>query len=318
MGAAWIHGCRSNPLTKLAKDFKLPFADSGSKMERFFADGTPMKSIYELVETVGEIHENIESTTQFLYHKLKSSNMQQSNQTSMQQLSNEAIEILKIPAEKLDPKQYSMQLLQYYQSGTEQYEGADYKDLSCHNIDLHSDYSGGDAAILGGYGVLIEKLSEGLNIKKNRLVTSIDYSKNRILIECANGEKYECEKCIITTSLGVLQKNPPLFSPSLPPWKLEAINSIGFGLMNKVVMHFPSVFWNVSLHSIGYCAVEKGHFRWFFNGYYVSKNKPVLIAFLSVCINASISLNFSKCRLPMPGNWKNCQMKKLLNKLCKY
>ncbi len=86
---------------------------------------------------------------------------------------------------------------------------------------------------------------------------------------------------MITTSVGVLQKNPPKFVPVLPDWKLESINKIGMGLMNKVILCFPTLFWSKVVYSIGYCAIEKGHFRWFFNGYYMAKDKPVLIAFLT-------------------------------------
>lgn len=34
------------------------------------------------------------------------------------------------------------------------------------------------------------------------------------------------------------------FKPALPDWKSAAINRLGFGLLNKVVMLFPRVFWD--------------------------------------------------------------------------
>ena len=34
------------------------------------------------------------------------------------------------------------------------------------------------------------------------------------------------------------------FKPALPDWKSAVINRLGFGLLNKVVMLFPHVFWD--------------------------------------------------------------------------
>lgn len=34
------------------------------------------------------------------------------------------------------------------------------------------------------------------------------------------------------------------FKPALPDWKAAVINRLGFGLLNKVVLLFPHVFWD--------------------------------------------------------------------------
>ena len=43
---------------------------------------------------------------------------------------------------------------------------------------------------------------------------------------------------LVTLPLGVLkQQNPPAvnFNPSLPDWKMQAIDRMGFGNLNKVI-----------------------------------------------------------------------------------
>lgn len=37
------------------------------------------------------------------------------------------------------------------------------------------------------------------------------------------------------------------FAPRLPARKLQAVSSLGFGLLNKVVLEFPSAFWREKL-----------------------------------------------------------------------
>ena len=49
----------------------------------------------------------------------------------------------------------------------------------------------------------------------------------------------------MTVSLGVLkEKHQNLFSPELPNEKVLAIEKMGFGLMNKITLEFPEVFWD--------------------------------------------------------------------------
>jgi len=48
---------------------------------------------------------------------------------------------------------------------------------------------------------------------------------------------------IVTSSLGVLQRNMIHFDPPLPPAKQLAIKRMGFGALNKVALVFEEPFW---------------------------------------------------------------------------
>jgi hypothetical protein len=288
MGGAWIHGAKQNPLTKLAMDFKLEFVPGGKSADLFLYDGTPIDESSTLQKEVKKCYSSLLSHMQTSYLEQKK-NLEKSFQISMQDLWDQALKELQVPKKYLDPKSPYCQLLQYYQSSREQYEAADFSNLSSHILDAYSHLSGGDLQILGGYGKLLENLTKGLDILTNHKVVSIDYSQSDIEITCENKSFFFCKKCVITTSVGVLQKNPPKFTPSLPSWKSDAINSIGMGLMNKVVLKFPNMFWAKDLRFFGYCDEEKGAFRWGINGYR-STNAPILIMFLSVFIHKSSNL----------------------------
>ena len=50
---------------------------------------------------------------------------------------------------------------------------------------------------------------------------------------------------ICTVSLGVLkEQHNSLFHPTLPQQKVDTINKLGFGTMNKIYLEFESVFWD--------------------------------------------------------------------------
>lgn len=53
--------------------------------------------------------------------------------------------------------------------------------------------------------------------------------------------------------------SPPCsFEPPLPDKKLDAIRRLGFGVLNKVVMLFPTVFWDESLDTFGHVDASGG------------------------------------------------------------
>lgn len=42
-----------------------------------------------------------------------------------------------------------------------------------------------------------------------------------------------------------------MFDPPLPERKLAAIDKVGFGNLNKVVLIFDKIFWDDSMHFFG-------------------------------------------------------------------
>lgn len=53
-----------------------------------------------------------------------------------------------------------------------------------------------------------------------------------------------CDHVIVTCSLGFLKKNMgSMFKPALPESKQQLIRSLGFGTVNKIILHFENPFW---------------------------------------------------------------------------
>ena len=126
-----------------------------------------------------------------------------------------------------------------------------------------SDYFGDDVIIPGGYSQLSSFLSQGLDIRLNTVVTAVTYDDQGVTITTSNGN-FSADRAVITVPIGVLRSGDIQFSPTLPQSKLDAINFIGSGTINKTWMIFPSTFWNTDILMFGYISDPKGHFsEWY-------------------------------------------------------
>ncbi|KAF3651064.1 putative beta-glucosidase 18-like [Capsicum annuum] len=85
---------------------------------------------------------------------------------------------------------------------------------------------------------------------------------------------------LCTVPLWVLQRRSIRFEPELPEQKLEAIDRLGFGLLNKVAMAFPHLFWGEDLDNFG-CLNRYSHRVgevFLFYSYHTVSGVPVLVA----------------------------------------
>lgn len=114
----------------------------------------------------------------------------------------------------------------------------------------------------------------------------------RVITE--DGNEHIAESCIITVPLGILQNGDISFVPKLPEKKQTAINNIGFGVVDKIVMEFEKPFWVSKKHEthandngefegpdqIGRVSKEQGVFS-FFVSLWRCAGAPILIAVTS-------------------------------------
>ncbi|KAF1986471.1 FAD/NAD(P)-binding domain-containing protein [Aulographum hederae CBS 113979] len=65
--------------------------------------------------------------------------------------------------------------------------------------------------------------------------------------EDSQPKSQEFDDVVVTTPLGWLKRNhKAVFDPPLPKRTTEAINSLGYGTLDKVYITFPTAFWNTS------------------------------------------------------------------------
>ena len=136
--------------------------------------------------------------------------------------------------------------------------GADLADLSLESVDGGSEYGGSDVLFPGGYGQIVEALSDGLEVRLRQAVTGIDHTGTHVVATTASGARFEADRVVVTLPLGVLKNGLVSFSPPLPPAKHQAIADLKMGVLNKTCLLFEDVFWEPGIEAIGYLGPDTG------------------------------------------------------------
>ena len=95
----------------------------------------------------------------------------------------------------------------------------------------------------GGYRRLVDAMASGVDVRLGRPVTEIEAFPDGVRVRTADGEVEQGSHVVVTVPLGVLKRGLPRFSPALPPDRLAAIERLGFGRFEKVVLRFSEPFW---------------------------------------------------------------------------
>jgi monoamine oxidase len=252
LGASWIHSYGpENVLFNYHEYFKVDQKQNGMASTRLCLDydGQPFTS--ETLYDARDIYTQI-------YDRLESFNKNNEDQSIEQVIQSEYERLLTTngPVKRL---------ADLYLSGSEQYDGSNFAYLSAKYWGVGSG-SGGDRSVSFGYGNLLERIAHhhNLPIRLNTLVTKINTTDpHRIGITIANDSSIiYCHRVIITIPLGCLKKETILFEPPLPDWKRDAINRMGMGLMNKLIVQFSNNFWNPNVQVFSHaCNERRGRFR---------------------------------------------------------
>ncbi len=136
---------------------------------------------------------------------------------------------------------------------------------------------GGDAVPATGYGPFMEDLANGLDVRLSTKVTEVSYNSSGVTVVTDN-ESFEAASVVVTLPLGVLQSKTVKFSPELSHSQQVAVDGLGMGLMNKVVLEFEEPFWDINKDLISYIPTNRGHFVEWYNAMSWT-GKPVLVGF---------------------------------------
>lgn len=262
LGASWIHGTRGNPLTKIAKlagaetvatdSGEWPVHGTDGKLLDF--DGFEAKAARDMEKA------------------LTAAGAQPQDQSVLA-----AIEKRTPLAEMPEAKRQQFRFL--LNSQIEQEYADDASMLSAKLLWESEGFGGGDVIFPGGYSAVVDHLSKGLNIRLGETVRSIEWKTDAVKVVTSKGE-HTANHAIITLPIGVLQKRAVKFDPPLPEDKQMAIGQIGAGVLNKLCLKFPKVFWQQDTDWIGSVSEKPGEFCDWLSLYRTTK-QPVLFGFNS-------------------------------------
>ncbi|KAK3180612.1 hypothetical protein K4F52_008078 [Lecanicillium sp. MT-2017a] len=130
--------------------------------------------------------------------------------------------------------------------------------LSLWDIDAGNEWDGRHTMVVGGYQSVARGLLHSptpLDIRTKFPVKKIRYHSSSFsgpaTIECEDGSTVESDAIVCTVPLGVLKHGNVEFEPALPSWKAQAIDRLGFGILNKVVLVYDKIFWDSERHIFG-------------------------------------------------------------------
>lgn len=101
-------------------------------------------------------------------------------------------------------------------------------------------------------------------------VKTTDHDGGRVQVTTSRGETFKFDEVVFTAPLGWLKKHPDTFKPELPPRLTQAINSIGYGCLEKVYISFPQAFW---VNPDGRGRIVTGFSQWLSPNYALDSNQ---------------------------------------------
>ncbi|AEO70303.1 6156f335-c8fe-47b7-a614-dd90bef7a860 [Thermothielavioides terrestris] len=194
-------------------------------------------------------------------------------------------------------------LMNWHVANLEYSNATNYHQLSLQgwDIDAGNEWEGSHSMVVGGYQSVprgLMHLPTPLDVRQRSPVNKITYTANSpsgpAVVSCEDGSTVEADYVVCTIPLGVLKHGNVRFEPPLPSWKSEAIDRLGFGVLNKVILVFKEPFWEEDRDIFGVLrtptnrnsvdqkdyASRRGRFFQWFN---VSKTSglPVLLALMA-------------------------------------
>ena len=261
LGASWIHGVTGNPLTKLADEARARRRGTDEERSNLRnADGAQIDN------------EEAYAKAEALLRKVREGAEELAADVSLE----EAIKAS--PAWKHADAAARRAVRQYVFSRIEAEYGGGWNELSTWYFDEDNAFGGGDALFPEGFDQLTRHLARGVDVRLSRQVRNIAPEKKGVRVTLTDGMAMSADHAIITVPLGVLKAASITFAAPLSPARLNAIETLRMGVLNKCCLRFDKVAWPADADWIGWQAPRDGMWsEWL--SLARAANAPALIAF---------------------------------------
>lgn len=273
LGGSVITGIHANPLGVLARQLSIPLHKVRDNCPLYKPDGAP-------------VSKETDSSVELIFNKLldKVSEVREAMGGLASQISLGSVLDSLRQLYAVARSSEETQLLEWHFANLEYANAGCLSELSAAYWDQDDPYEmGGDHCFLaGGNCGIIRSLCKGVPIFYGKTVQTIRYGNEGVEV-VAGDQVFQADIVLCTVPLGILKKGAIKFEPELPQRKLAAIHRLGFGLLNKVAMLFPYVFWGEDLDTFG-CLREQSHKRgefFLFYSYHTVSGGPILVALVA-------------------------------------
>ncbi|KAJ8012899.1 hypothetical protein DPEC_G00047670 [Dallia pectoralis] len=255
LGANWIHGQEGNPLFHLARERGLLLEESGSAKTMCLPGSlTPNNYFFEEsgrqlpVDEVDQVCAFFRGVTSKAFgSELEPSHSAQSLGGYLDQ------EFAQSP---LGASKVGQRIFEWCKRSecTDEASSSLYEVSAvqlCHYVALEGGFF--NCLGPGGYQALVDTLLDSLapgSVLCDRPVHSIHWALEEerhahpVSVRCRAGQCFNVDHVIVTVPLGFLKENATaMFEPALPVSKASAIESLGFGTVDKIYLRFEKRFW---------------------------------------------------------------------------
>jgi monoamine oxidase len=254
-GAGWIHGpSKENPIKNLA---------DRSKSSLFVTDDDSC----ELLNLSGKyIDEKVWNEIEKIWEKIIYDEIDSNTEGSILDAIN-----------KYDSNIWSNPNIRWIFSAYEEFNyGGPVQEISAGLINKMSSFPTADVIFKDGYDKIINLLSKNLQIRTNSIVKSVDYRNTGNIKVSTTSKNYECDYVICSIPLGALKSKSIKFNPTLPRYKQESIEKVGFGTVTKLALKFTDQFWENDVQYYYTVAKETGRWPVWMNYRTFSKEKILM------------------------------------------
>lgn len=247
VGATWIHGDGpGNPISDLARRAGARLATTQFTRDQIYdADGQQLDA--SAAEALEALREEIEQAI--------AAHQQSDVDASLR-------EAVHLGVDHVNRSPEEQQQIDHLINTTFEHEYSGSADeLSALWFDSDSRFAGSESLFLDGYGVLVDHVASGLDIRLQHVVSHIGRSAGGVTVRTNRGD-FSAELAVVTLPLGVLQAHQVTFTPPLPPSKVAAISGLGVGVLNKCFLRFPSVFWDAQSDWLSHIPAQDQRGQW--------------------------------------------------------
>ncbi|CAG7881028.1 polyamine oxidase 2 [Brassica rapa] len=274
LGASWLHGvCKENPLAPVIGRLGLPLYRTSGDNSVLYDHDLESYALFDMDgnQVPQELVREVGVTFKQILEEVKKVRDEQDADMSISQAFS--IVFSKKPELKLEGLAHNV--LQWYLCRMEGWFAADADTISVQCWDQEELLPGGHGLMVRGYRPVINTLAKGLDIRLNHRVTKTVRQYNGVIVTTEDGKTFVADAAVIAVPLGVLKSGTITFEPKLPDWKQEAINQLGVGIMNKIILRFEKVFWpQVELLGV---AAETSYGCSYFLNLHKATGHPVLV-----------------------------------------
>lgn len=219
------------------------------------------------------------------------------------------------------------QILDWHFANLEFANATPLQNLSLKHWDQDDDFEfiGSHTTVKNGYSCVPMALTKDLDIRVNTAVKNIKYTSKGVEVVTENLKTnnstvvHKGDLVLCTLPLGVLklaisplstnQENIVQFDPPLPTWKEQAIQRLGFGNLNKVVLCFDRIFWDANTNLFGHVGSTTASRGELFLFWSITQS-PVLLALVAgqsaaIMENVSDDVIVGRCIAVLKGIFGN-------------